>query len=162
MRMNQELGRRYPAYAGATGQVLLALDDPERLAAYLKEVKVEPLTSSTIRSTAALGTRLDRIKEAGVGISLGQRVPEAVAISAPVFHRHGLLYAITISGVASRWDAERALVAARAVKEAAEMISREAGYRPAEDEPLAADLSDPESGPAMRLCEFCKEIWPDE
>jgi DNA-binding IclR family transcriptional regulator len=160
MRMNQELGRRYPAYAGATGQVLLAHEDPDLLATYLKGLKIEPLTRATTKSARALRTRLDRIKKAGVGISLGQRVPEALAIAAPVFDRDGhLCYAITISGVASRWDAKRTLLAAAVLKSAAEAVSRDAGYQPGADAPTAADLENSKSDAYGIAREFCDEIW---
>jgi DNA-binding IclR family transcriptional regulator len=160
MRMNQELGRRYPAYAGATGQVLLAHEEPARLAVYLRGLRIKPLTGATVGTVKELRAVLDRIKRAGVAVSLGQRVPEAVAISAPIFDRSGrLCYALTISGVASRWDRERVLLAGQVVKEAAELISRESGYRLDADEPSAADLKDPGSEPYALLDESCGRIF---
>jgi DNA-binding IclR family transcriptional regulator len=163
MRMNQELGRRYPAYAGATGQVLLAHEDPERLAEYLGGLRIKALTATTVSSVKTLRHELERIRRAGLGISLGQRVPEALAIAAPIFDRDGgLCYALTISGVASRWDRERTMAGARAVKASAEALSRESGYRPPDDAPVAADLEKPRSEPATVLREFCDELWPSK
>jgi DNA-binding IclR family transcriptional regulator len=160
MRMNQELGRRYPAYAGATGQVLLAHLEREDLAAYLDDLEIEPLTARTVRTTAELSRALDRIRRAGVGVSVGERVPEAIAVSAPVFGGDGrLACALTVSGVASRWSLERTLAAALAVQAVAERASREAGYRPADDAPTSVELGDPGSDAHAALGEQCDGVW---
>lgn len=160
MRMSQELGRRYPAYAGATGQVLLAHLDSEDLAGYLAAVELEALTERTVRSAEELRTALDRIRRAGVGLSLGERVPAAIAISAPVFDGDGrLACALTVSGVASRWDRDRMLTAGQAVKAAAERVSRDVGHRPPEGDPTAAALENPGSEAYASLKGQCDEIW---
>jgi DNA-binding IclR family transcriptional regulator len=152
MRMNQELGRRYPAFAGATGQILLAHIPEADLEAYLGRVSLEPLTAATYTDVAELREVLDLIRAAGVGLSRGQRVAEAIAIAAPILAEGGrLAAALTISGIASRWDRERILEAAVAVKEAAEGISRQLGHVPPPGAPRAADLTRPESEPARSL-----------
>ncbi len=160
MRMNQEIGRRYPAYAGATGQVLLAHLSPEDLTGYLAGARLERLTENTVRSVEELRLALERVRHAGVGISRGQRVAEAVAVSAPVFDGAGTLAgALTISGVASRWDTDRTFIAAQAVKAAAETISRDIGAHPAADGPSADALKDPASRPYALLSQLCEEAW---
>jgi DNA-binding IclR family transcriptional regulator len=154
------LGRRYPAYAGATGQVLLAHLDPEHLEAYLAEVECKALTERTVRSAAQLRLILARIGRAGVAASVGERVPDAIAVSAPVFDGEGrVACALTVSGVVSRWDRELTLAACRTVKAAAERVSRDVGYRPHEGEPTAAALEDPCSEAFGALEEQCDEIW---
>ncbi|MGE5407840.1 MAG: IclR family transcriptional regulator [Syntrophothermus sp.] len=158
MRMSQEVGRRYPAYAGATGQVLLAHLRPEELAAYLARVELVPLTDDTIRSPAGLRSVLGRVRGAGVGVSVGERVPDAIAISAPVFDRDGSLAgALTVSGVAGRWDRGLIERAARAVKAAAEAVSGELGAPLATASPGAADLEDPGSEASALLAQACDE-----
>lgn len=160
MRMNQELGRRYPAYAGATGQVLLAHLDAERLARYLADLELEPLTERTARSADELGASLERIRRAGVAVSAGERVPEAIAVSAPVFGGDGrLACALTVSGVASRWNHERMLAAALSVQAAAERVSRDAGHRPPDGAPTTTDLHNPDSTAHAALREQCDAIW---
>src|SRR5262245_33629602 len=81
MRMNQEVGRRYPAYAGATGRVLLAHLEPAMLRTYLAGIRLEALTNRTIISVEELRLALDQVRRAGVAVSRGERVPEAIAIS---------------------------------------------------------------------------------
>lgn len=156
MRLNQEVGRLYPAFAGATGQVLLAHLPTKPREAYLDHVQLERLTDATLASVGELRAVLDRVRGAGVGVSVGQRVPEAVAIAAPIYEAEGnLLAALTVSGVASRWDRERLFTAAVAVKEAAETISRDLGWRMPPEAPTATDLADPSSEPARLLASLC-------
>lgn len=163
MRMNQEVGRRYPAYAGATGKVLLAHLDHEALEAYLSTVRFEPLTAATVNDLDELQCDLDRIRRAGVAVSRGERVAGAAAASAPVFDGHGrALWALTISGVASRLDGDRMFAAAIAVKAAAQAVSRDLGHRPADTAPTAEDLEDAASEPRRLLVELVKRGWPRE
>jgi DNA-binding IclR family transcriptional regulator len=160
MRMNQELGRRYPAFAGATGQVLLAHTPESDLEAYLRRVNLEELTAATYTDVDELREILDLIRTAGVGISRGQRVAEAIAIAAPVFAEDGrLVAALTISGLASRWDHDRLFEAAIAVKEAADEVSRQLGYVAPSTAPRAADLAQPDSKPAQSLERLCDDVW---
>ena len=54
MRMNQEVGRRYPAHAGATGKVLVAhLAEGERRA-LVDRLELEALTGATVTDRARL------------------------------------------------------------------------------------------------------------
>ena len=57
MRMNQEVGRRYPAHAGATGKVLVAhLPEGERRA-LVDRLELEALTGATVTDRGALDRR---------------------------------------------------------------------------------------------------------
>lgn len=132
MRMNQEVGRRYPAHAGATGKVLLAHLPQDELEVLLDDAPLERLTQATITDRGELLADLRRIAEAGVGVSMGERVPEAVAISAPVFDADGrAVAALTISGVASRYEPERVDEDSAAVRRYADAISADLGREPA-------------------------------
>jgi IclR family transcriptional regulator, acetate operon repressor len=142
MRMNQEVGKRYPAHAGATGKVLLAHLPPDERDAALADLKLEELTASTITDRSELDTDLDRIAEARVAVTHGERVPDAVAISAPVFDASGrAVAALTISGVASRYEADRVREDSDAVRRAAAAISAELGWDRAGEAPLGATRS---------------------
>jgi DNA-binding IclR family transcriptional regulator len=163
MRMNQEVGRGYPAYAGATGKALLASLDHDEQTKYLANVRLEPLTDATISRVEDLRLALDRIRRAGVAVSRGERVPDAVALSAAVLDGHSRpVCALTISGVASRWDRDRMFIGARAVKDAAETVSREVGYHPPPGGPTAAQLRDPESDAYQVLDQMCDEVWSSD
>lgn len=160
MRMNQEVGRRYPAYAGATGRVLLAHLEPARSRTYLAGIRLEALTNRTIISVEELRLALDQVRRAGVAVSRGERVPDAIAISAPIFDSHGeVVCALTVSGPSSRWDAGRMMVAAQAVKEATESVSHDAGYHATAGEPTAAMLGDPGSEPYALVAAMCNDAF---
>ena len=130
IRMNQEVGRRYPAHAGATGKVLLANLPADERRDLLERLELDRLTPSTTVTRANLRADLKRIADLGVAVTIGERVPDAVAISAPVFDASGrVVAALTIGGIASRYERDALVADALAVMEAATEISAELGYR---------------------------------
>jgi len=163
MRMNQEVGRGYPAYAGATGKVLLAHLDPESLTTFLASVQLKPLTPATTTSIQKLRRELDRIRRVGVAVSRGERVVAAIAVAAPIFDDRGNVEcALTVSGLASRFDRDRLMLAAGAVKSAAENVSRDLGYVAGSGTPTAKELSDPESERHRLLVAMRDAAWEVE
>src|SRR5262245_642609 len=72
MRMNQEVGRRYPAHAGATGKVLLAHLSDDARDELLPSGSLERLTPATVTSRRALLGELERVRQAGVAVTLGE------------------------------------------------------------------------------------------
>ncbi len=142
MRMNQEVGKRYPAHAGATGKVLLANLPTDERDELLGGAELDQLTSSTVTDRAGLDADLRRIADSVVGVSHGERVPDAVAISAPVFDADGrCVAALTISGVASRYQEDRLDEDSRAVRETAEAISADLGWDAALPAPVGSRRS---------------------
>ena len=86
-----------------------------------------------------LRAELRDIAAAGVGVTMGERVPEAVAISAPVFGADGrVVAALTISGVASRYEPARVERDSKAVRRYAEAISADLGRDPTEPDARGA------------------------
>lgn len=82
IRHHVDVGDRLPMDKGAAGVVLLAWGG-------------EP------------GERFERVRQEGYALSLGDRDPDAAAISAPLFDAHDkLLGALTISGLRSRFTSE--------------------------------------------------------
>lgn len=160
LRMNQEIGHAYPAHAGATGKVLLAHLDAPALTRYLANVSLEAITGATVTNKERLRLELERIRRLGVGVSRGERIAESIAIAAPIFNRFGdVECTLTLSGVASRFDRDRVLLAAQAVKENAEAISLELGYVPPREGSRAEDLRDPDSDLYDLLRRMCDEAW---
>jgi DNA-binding IclR family transcriptional regulator len=152
MRMNQAIGRRYPAHSGATGKVLLANLPAAERDALLGEAELERLTPDTTTDPKTLAAELELVASAGVGVTLGERVPDAVAISAPVFDAEGrVAAALTISGIASRYGRERLVADALAVRRVAEAISVDLGYPP----PADPGLDDPASAARRALEIMC-------
>ena len=82
IRHHVDVGDRLPMNRGAAGLVLLAY-------------------------TGKKGAAFDRIRAEGLALSLGDRDPDAAAISAPVFDASDkLLGALTISGLRSRFTSQ--------------------------------------------------------
>jgi DNA-binding IclR family transcriptional regulator len=161
MRMNQEVGRRYPAHAGATGKVLIAnLPDDERRD-LLARLELERLTDRTTVNRNTLRTQLKRISELGVAVTIGERVPDAVAISAPVFDAEGrVVAALTIGGIASRYERDALVAHALAVIEAAAGISAELGHRTGPEQIKTQEqLATEGSRARVALDEMCAEAW---
>jgi IclR family transcriptional regulator, acetate operon repressor len=158
LRMQQEIGKRYPAYAGATGKVLLASISAADRDAYLKRVRLEPLTDRTQTSAEDLRREVEAAEQLGVWVTRGERVREAVGISAPIYDGDGeLVAAMTISGVATHFDMERLIKAVILDKEAVVRVSSELGYREP-DERLAA-LKSPTSPEHQQLIDVCRHAW---
>jgi DNA-binding IclR family transcriptional regulator len=156
MRMNQEVGRRYPAHAGATGKVLLAHLPPDQLKEVLAGASFERLTPATVTAESKLLPELDRVRVAGTAVTNGERVPEAVAISAPVFDADGrVVVALTISGIASRYTREQLSADALRVTEVAAAISADAGSR----DRSGKDLADADSPARRAVEEMCDAAW---
>ncbi len=65
IRMNQEVGRRYPAHAGATGKVLLANLPADERRDLLERLELDRLTPSTTVTRANLRADLKRIADLG-------------------------------------------------------------------------------------------------
>ncbi len=107
IRHHVDEGTRLPLDRGAAGLVLLAFGGEE-------------------------GPRFDRIRRDGYVVSLGERDPDAAAVSVPLFDAHDqLLGALTISGLRSRFSSEVIDSLRESLLEAAARLEREFGRAPA-------------------------------
>jgi len=159
MRMNQEVGRRYPAHAGATAKVLIAhLPEAER-EALVERLELEALTDVTVTDRERLEADLEAILRIGAAVTMGERVPEAVAIAAPVFDARGHVAAsLTISGIASRYEPRRLVTDAIAARRAAAAISADLGS-PGIADPAGGDVGDADSPARGELEAMCERAW---
>ncbi len=94
-------------------------------------------------------------------MTIGERVPDAVAISAPVFDASGrVVAALTIGGIASRYERDALVADALAVMEAATEISAELGYRTSAERLKAREQLTTEGSRAAEALErMCAEAW---
>lgn len=157
LRMNQEVGRRYPAYAGGTGKVLLAYLPPQELGEYLSRVSLEALTPRTVTSATKLKRQLAEIRKVGVGVTAGERVPDGVALAAPIFSSPGRIEAaLTISGVKSRATPKQTVEDAILVRAASDEISLALGAEP--QAPNGKTLGDKRSEARATLERVAEEV----
>ncbi|TAK53917.1 MAG: IclR family transcriptional regulator [Gammaproteobacteria bacterium] len=107
VRFSVPIGATGPLYCTAAGRVLLTLASEKFQEKYLRAVRLEARTPQTITAPKALRAELDKVRESGVAVSLGESVPGAAAIAAPVFGAHGTVTAaIVIGGPVERLQRE--------------------------------------------------------
>lgn len=105
IRHHVDIGDRLPMNRGAAGLVLMACAG-------------EP------------GERFERIRQEGLALSLGDRDPDAAAVSAPVLDASGqLLGALTISGLRNRFTAEAIQRFQSLLRESVERLEQEFGRK---------------------------------
>jgi IclR family transcriptional regulator, acetate operon repressor len=91
-------GTTRPLYVSAGGLMLLAFQDPVFIDTYLRSVSLDPLTPRTITDVGKLRQRLQTIRRDGFAVSLGETVPGAAGVSAPIFNADGSVTAGLLIG----------------------------------------------------------------
>ena len=89
VRYTVPTGTTRPLYVSAGGLMLLAFQDPGFIDTYLRAVPLDPLTPRTITDVGKLRQRLQTIRREGFGVSIGETVPGAAGIAAPIFNADG-------------------------------------------------------------------------
>ena len=108
LRYTVEVGRAAPLHVGAAGKVLLAYLDPRDRHALLHGRRLAAVGPNTITTPSALSAELETIRVRGYGISRGERVNGASAISAPIFDPSGQVMAVlSVLGPDVRLTAEK-------------------------------------------------------
>jgi len=124
-------GERRELHCTASGKVLLAHFDTDRLARYLKSERRERFTPTTVVEADALRDQLAEVRRAGLARTDGERVAGASAVAAPVFGRDGTVVAtVLVAGPSDRMRAH-ARRNERLVRAAADECTRLAGGVPA-------------------------------
>jgi IclR family acetate operon transcriptional repressor len=103
IKMSVDLGHRNPLHAGASGKVILAFLDRDTRERLLSR-HLERLTPATITSVARLREELREIAERGTAASIGERLPDAGSVAAPVIVTGEVYGAISVCGPVSRFD----------------------------------------------------------
>jgi DNA-binding IclR family transcriptional regulator len=81
-------GFHFPLHCGSKGQVLLACEEAEFIAAYLKR-KLEKLTDDTVTDPARLQRILYEIRRKGVALTIGDVQPFTGSVAAPIRKANG-------------------------------------------------------------------------
>ena len=101
VRAYTSIGSRSPAYAVATGKVLLAFSDPQTVLRATRSMQA--FSQHTLTTRDALNSELQRIRETGYAINRGEWRETVCGLAAPIFDRRNqLVGAIGISGPAER------------------------------------------------------------
>jgi len=78
--------------------MLLAYQEPAWIDSYIRSTRLEPLTDRTTTNPRQLRERLAAIRREGFGISLGETVPGAAGLAAPIFNADGTVSAGLLIG----------------------------------------------------------------
>lgn len=98
VRYTVPTGTTRPLYVSSGGLMLLAHQDTAWIEAYIAATRLEPLTPHTITDPKALRARLAAIRREGFATSLGETVPGAAGVAAPIFNADGSVTAGLLIG----------------------------------------------------------------
>lgn len=98
VRYMAPLGAPRPLYCAAAGRLLLAYEDEEWRDQYVKSVQLKAVTDKTLTNRAELKEELERIRRTGLATSIGEAVPGAAGLAAPVFDAAGKAVAALLIG----------------------------------------------------------------
>jgi IclR family transcriptional regulator, acetate operon repressor len=105
VRYTVPTGTTRPLYVSAGGLMLLAYQEAGWIDTYIRSTRLEPLTPRTITDPKQLHERLALIRREGFSISLGETVPGAAGVAAPIFNGDGSVDAgVLIGSPMDRFD----------------------------------------------------------
>ncbi|MFI6602480.1 IclR family transcriptional regulator [Nonomuraea sp. NPDC050536] len=123
------VGQITPLHATSSGKVLLAHLDERQRERVLSDGQLESFTPRTVTAVAQLEQQLIVIKRNGYGYCLEELEEGLNAMAAPVRSYHGdVVAAVSVSGPAYRFTAERMHELAPVLMGGADEISRRLGY----------------------------------
>ena len=93
LKIITRINKPEPLYFGAFRKVLLAFQPDEWIDSYIRELKFEKFTATTITSAAALRREIEEIREQRYATSYGEKLVDAVGFAAPVFDYSGSIRA---------------------------------------------------------------------
>ena len=148
IRYTVPAGTTRPLYVSAGGCMLLAFQEPAFIDAYLAATALEALTPRTIVDPARLRQRLETIRREGVAVSIGETVPGAAGVAAPIFNPDGTVTAgLLIAAPEERFDRQLPELK-RLLREATRRVAGLAQALAGEDDPPPID---PASQPVHNL-----------
>jgi IclR family acetate operon transcriptional repressor len=133
VHMQVSLGTKHPLHAGSSSKAILAAMAEPDVEEYLAHHQLDALTVSTITSVPQLLDDLRRIRRRGYAVSLGERQAGAGSVAAAIRGANGDVWgSISLCGPRDRFEARVCEAHGELVAAAAELISRQIGYRSSE------------------------------
>jgi DNA-binding IclR family transcriptional regulator len=125
-----EVGTAFPLHAGAAPRALLAAL-PDAVAAQVLAAPLRAFTARTLTDPAALRQDIAAVRAAGYALSAEELVPGFAGIGAVIRdHRQAPVGALSISGLATRFEGPERERLAAALVSAADEVSRAMGAPP--------------------------------
>ena len=130
IKMTVPIGIRFPLYAGASSKAILSTLDDDDLEAYIASVELGPITNGTILNRDVLRAEVEEARMLGYTTSRGERQRDAGSIAAPIRGAGGDAFgSISVCGPIQRFDRNGTRSLGRMVREHADQLSAEIGYR---------------------------------
>jgi len=130
VRMFARTGNRGPAYCTGSGKVLLSSLPQDKLEDIVYSTELKKYSNETITEPELLLKELNRVKQEGYALDLGERDEGVRCVAAPIKNYEGqVVAALSMSGPSTRITTQfirNELV--DAIKEAAKIISLQLGY----------------------------------
>jgi DNA-binding IclR family transcriptional regulator len=121
-------GKRMPLHCTAIGKALLAWQGKEEREEILKEIELIAYTKNTITEKKKLKKHLAMIRRRGWSIDDQENEPHVRCLGAPVLSVDGrILAAISVSGLATRFEGDHLKTLAKEVQRAARKLSEKVG-----------------------------------
>ena len=131
VRYTVRIGTARPLYGSAAGRMLLAHQPAAWCEGYFARTPLAPLTSRTVTDLRRLRDILAEARRERVTVTLGEVVPDAGGIAAPVFNRDGTVDAALLLGAPIARFRRELPGLKRIIGELAERASAAMGYAPA-------------------------------
>ena len=131
IRMSSFIGQRMPLYCTAVGKVLLSTMSDNEVDSICRLKGMRKVTPSTITNLEILKNELKKIKKQGYALDDEENEVGLRCIAAPISDLSGkVIAAISISAPIMRMTDEQVVKTSEIVRETADKISFEMGYRP--------------------------------
>jgi DNA-binding IclR family transcriptional regulator len=132
IRLYTRIGKRSPLYVGSGPKLLFAHLPKAERRRLLDGLTMESLTPNTITDKEQLLKDLEKIRDQGFSTSHGEQDANTFGISFPIRdYTEQVIAALGVSGLAARFSHEKEADMLQKVKRAAQLISKELGFRPA-------------------------------
>ena len=129
IRMCSYVGKRAPLHCTALGKVLLAYLPVEEIKKILGKRELPRLTEKTITDKNELEKELNKVKEQGFALDIGENEKDVRCIAAPIRNYQGrAIAAVSISGPAFRIDKKVQNNLKEALIEISKKVSKRLGY----------------------------------
>jgi IclR family KDG regulon transcriptional repressor len=130
IRIYSRIGKRAPLHCTGVGKAILAHMNNSSLDRLLDQIDFQSFTQHTICDKAAFKAELEKVSKRGVAFDDEEHELGIRCIAAPIFDHQGEVhYAISITGPINRMSNQRIEELIPFVKEAANQISKQLGYR---------------------------------
>ncbi len=122
------MGYVFPAYASASGKVLLAYAEESMTGPWIDKMEFVQYTPSTICDREKLCEELSHVREQGVGFEWGEMVPQRCCVAAPIRDISGSVIAsVSFSCTKERMEQDQAVLVEN-ICQLADTISSTLGY----------------------------------